>query len=284
MDSSVRSKHFFQHSLLVGFAIISFLIAGIINQRTPKPELNLDKQETALNINKDLLIFLSAGNKRLITDLLWVQTLIESDLEHYAARDLKSWMFLRFFTISTLDPYFYENYVWGGQFLSIVKDDLLGAVKLMERGIQFYPDDYRLNYNLGFTYYFELGDYKKGVVFLEKVKNHPKAPHFIHSLIMKMKIETGFDYNIVLSLIYDLMMGTPDEALKTKLSADFHSLKAERDLICLNSGKTDCETLDAYGVPYVKIFGKFHSQTPFIPYRLKKKGDHKKTQPVTTIE
>ena len=282
MNSSGRSKVFFQNYLLLAMGLISFFVAGNINRNTPKPELDLGKQETALNINKDLLIFLSAGNKRLITDLLWVQTLIESDLEHYSARDLKSWMFLRFFTISVLDPYFYENYFWGGQYLSIVKDDLVGAVKLMEKGVQFYPRDYKLNYNLGFTYYFELEDYKKGVMYLEAVKDHPKAPRFISSLIMKMKIETGIDYDLVLSLIYDLMTSTPDEVLKEKLSSDFHSLKSERDLRCLNEGKSGCETKDAFGENYFKIFGKYHTRTPFIPYRLKRKGDLNKTLPVTT--
>src|SRR4051812_26318090 len=97
MDSMVRSKHFFKDSFLLGIGIVLFLIAGIINQRTPKPNPDLSKQLTALNVNKDLLVFLSAGNKRLITDLLWVQTLLESDLQHYSARDLKNWMFIRFY-------------------------------------------------------------------------------------------------------------------------------------------------------------------------------------------
>jgi hypothetical protein len=35
---------------------------------------------------------------------------------------------------------------------------------------------------------------------------------------------------------------------------------------------------------YVRTGGKYHSQTPFMPYRLKKKGDNKRTIPVTTIE
>ena len=165
-----------------------------------------------------------------------------------------------------------------------MKDDLLGAVKLMERGVYYYPEDYKLNYNLGFTHYFELGDYKKGAFYLEKIKNNKRAPVFIHSLIMKMKVETGFDHDLALSLIYDQLMSTNDESLKTKLSSDFHALKCERDLICLNSGKPNCETKDAYGVPYVKIFGKYHSSTPFIPYRLKRKGDNRETKPVTTIE
>lgn len=283
MISLDQSKHIFKTYSLLAAGILCFLIAGIINQRTPRPVPKLSKQETALNINKDLLVFLSAGNKRLLTDLLWVQTLIESDLEHYAAHDLNSWMFVRFFTISTLDPLFYQNYLWGGQYLSIVKDDLKGAVTLMEKGVKYFPDDYRLNFNLGFTHYYELGDYEKGVKYLDKIKTHPKAPPFISSLVMKMKIEMNFDYNVILALIYDLMTTTKDLPLREKLSSDYHSLKAERDITCLNSGGTNCEMKDAFGVPYIKVFGKYHSQTPFVPYRLKKKGDFTKTKPVTTI-
>ncbi len=284
MISSFRSKHIFPDSTLLVFGIICFLIAGIINQGTPKPVPDIKKQETALNINKDLLVFLSAGNKRLLTDLLWVQTLIESDLEHYAAKDLNSWMYLRFDTISVLDPFFYQNYYWGGQYLSIIKDDLYGAVALMEKGVKYYPDDYKLNFNLSFAYYFELGDYQKGLQYIEKIKFHPKAPAFIPSLAMKMKVELGFDYNVVLSLIYDIMTTTQDSALKEKLTADFHALKSERDLTCLNQLKTGCEHLDAYGVPYIKVLGKYHTQTPFVPYRLKRKGDSTKAKSITTIE
>jgi hypothetical protein len=248
------------------------------------PRLELSKQDTAINVDKNLLTFFSAGNKRLITDLLWVQTLLESDLEHYSGRDLNSWMFLRFNTIAQLDPYFYPNYIWGGQYLSIVKDDLLGAAKLMEEGLKYFPDDYRLNYNLGFTYYFELGDFKKGVVYLEKIQNHPRAPKYIPSLVRKLKAALGFDFDVILALIYDSMNTTTDSALKEKLFSDFHALKAERDIRCLNEGKTNCETKDAYGEPYVYVFGKYHSRNPFVPYRIKKKGDNSKAKAVTTIE
>jgi hypothetical protein len=284
MNSIVRSKHFFQNYSTLSVALFFFLVAGILNQKTPRPDPVLSKQDTAINLNKNFLVFLSAGNKRLLTDLLWVQTLLESDIEHYSGKDLNSWMYIRFNTISELDPLFYQNYLWGGQYLSIVKDDLLGATALMEKGVKHYPDSYRLNFNLGFAYYFEMNDYEKGLIYLDKIKNHPKAPAFIPSLVVKLKVETGFDYDSALALIFEFMTNSKDEALVRKLSKDFHSLKAQRDLICLNHGKTNCETKDAYGMAYVRIGGKYHSQTPFMPYKLKKKGDNKRTIPVTTIE
>ncbi len=284
MNSIARSKHFFQHNAILAFALVFFVAAGILNQKTPRPVPILSKQDTAININKNFLVFLSAGNKRLLTDLLWVQTLLESDLEHYTGRDLNSWMYIRFNTISELDPKFYQNYLWGGQYLSIVKDDLLGAADLMEKGVKYFPEDYRLNYNLGFTYYFELNDYQKGLPYLDRIKTHPKAPSFIPSLVVKLKVETGFNIDAALALIFEMMTMSKDESLVTKLTRDFHALKSERDILCLNAKKNNCETKDAYGVPYLNIGGKFHSRTPFIRYRLKKKGDYAKSIPVTTID
>lgn len=284
MNSIARSKHFFQHNTILATALVFFVAAGILNQKTPRPVPILSKQDTAININKNFLVFLSAGNKRLLTDLLWVQTLLESDLEHYTGRDLNSWMYIRFNTISELDPKFYQNYLWGGQYLSIVKDDLLGAADLMEKGVKYFPEDYRLNYNLGFTYYFELNDYQKGLVYLDRIKTHPKAPTFIPSLVVKLKVETGFNLDSALALIFEMMTMSKDESLVTKLTRDFHALKSERDILCLNAKKNNCETKDAYGVPYVEIARKFHSRTPFIRYRLKKKGDNVKSIPVTTID
>ncbi len=284
MNSIVRSKHFFKDHGILYVALAFFLVAGILNQKTPRPVPVLSKQDTAININKNFLVFLSAGNKRLFTDLLWVQTLLESDMDHYTGKDLNSWMYVRFNTISDLDPNFYENYLWGGQYLAIVKDDLIGAVALMEKGVAKFPEDYRLNYNLGFTYYFELNEYEKGLTLLDKIKNHPKAPVFIPSLVVKLKVETGFDINAALAVIFDLMTNTNDESLKAKLSRDFHALKSERDLVCLNNKKPNCETTDAFGMPYVKIGEVYHSQTPFMPYRMKRKGDQKRTKLVTTFQ
>ena len=67
----------------------------------------------------------------MISSLLWTHTLLFSDYEHYKNDDLDSWMYLRFNTITDLDPRMYEAYNYGGQYLSIVKDDVFGAKKFI---------------------------------------------------------------------------------------------------------------------------------------------------------
>lgn len=273
MNTSTDSKHFFSKDYyILGVGIISFLIAGSIHSHYKRPITTLSKQDTALNINKHLLVFLSAGNKRLFTDLLWVQTLIESDLEHYKKKDLNSWLYLRFDTIAQLDNRFYENYIYGGQFLAIVKDDLEGANDIYRRGVLAYPEDYKLNYNAGFLNYFEIGNSKEGLKYLSKIEDHPSAPVFFKSIVSKLKVETGMDLKEIFQLVLHNYENTPDETLKKRLLADLYSIKAEIDLKCLNNSGQNCELKDLDGMPYLKVRDSYKSAKTFLPYKIKRRN------------
>lgn len=279
MNKLLRRKHLF----LAPLALTLFVTAGLIHMNFPKPMIEISKQESALNLNQDIFKFFSLGNKMLMTDLLWIQTLIESDIEHYAQKDLNSWLYLRFLTISQLDPYFYQNYSWGGQYLSIIKDDVLGAVNLLEKGIIYYPKDYKLLSTLGFTYYYEMGDYKNGSKYLEQILDYPQAPSFYKSLVSKMKLEQNHDYDAEILFLQGFLKDTEDKILRAKLQSEIYAVKAEKDLICLNRNIGGCERVDAYGNSYFVRNGKYHSREAFRPYRLRRQGDSKKDF-VTTFE
>jgi hypothetical protein len=284
MDSKLyRNSFFTNNTLILITASVSLIVACLINTQTKKPVISISKQESAININTKFLSVLSGGHKRLITDLLWIQTLIESDTEHYKKKDLNSWLFLRFMTISVLDPKFYENYLYGGQFLSIMKDDLEGASYIFDKGLTHYQDDYDLNYNAGFLYYFEMGDYERGLKNIEKIQYHSRAPSFFPSVVNKLKIETGvLDLKTILSVVLAQYLSTHDENLKLKFKSDLYAIKAEIDLKCLNSGNENCDRLDSENRNYILSNGKYHSQKSFTPYRLKKRGERSSPQKSTT--
>lgn len=271
-------KYFFSNDtllLITGTALICG--AGIINFSLKKPELKLSKQDTAININKDLLVFMSAGNKRLITDLLWVQTLIESDLEHYKGRDLNSWLFLRFNTISVLDPHFYENYLYGGQFLAIVKDDLEGAETIYVKGLEYYPNDYKLNFNAGFLFYFEKGNLSSGLNYLKRIQSHPSAPPYMTSIINKLEASTGVNLEVIFNLVLHHFNATQEPTLKARLKKDLYAIRSEIDLTCLNSKKVNCRIQDLDGIPYIKKDNKYTTAKEFRPYQIKTRKDLKES-------
>ncbi len=254
--------------LVLGSAILIFIAINILQISFKKPVINISKQESALNINQNFLKFFSMGNKRLISNIIWIQTLLESDVEHYSKKDKNSWMYHRFLSIAELDPIFYENYLWGGMYLSIVKDDIFGAADIYERGLKLYPDDYNLNFNAGYNYVIEIGENEKGLKLLDKIKNHPRAPVFLPSLVEKVRYEITSDASTALAFLNESLLLANEASIQKKIKNDIYAIQAEIDLKCLNELKNkSCKKFDIDGNPYsqnsdgtwtsVKKFKKF---------------------------
>ncbi len=256
-------------------ALTSFALALFFHTQKSPSKIEVSKQESATNINREFLRLLSIGNKRLISNALWIQTLIESDEEKIKDHSTQSWMYHRFKTIATLDPKFYENYLWGGMYLSIIKDDLEGAAEIYDLGLKYYPDDYNLNYNSGFNLYFELDDIKGGLPRLEKIQNHPKAPWRIKFLVNKLKFEKDRNFEQAIDFLNIQLENISDEFLKLKLKNDINSLKVERDLDCLNSNQVNCNKIDPNGEKYIYVNYKWKSQKNMSNFKIFKKNKTK---------
>jgi hypothetical protein len=250
-------------------AALAFGLSVWAKNKIPTPALNVSKQESAMTVNTDFLKLFSAGNRRMVADLVWIKTLLESDLEHYKKDNLNNWMYLRFNQISDLDPLFYQNYLYGGLYLSVVKDDPKSGIKIFEKGLGYYPEDYKLRFNLGFTQYFDLGDFKAGLDHLKHIENSPELPIPMRSVIAKLQLQTTLDYDLAFSMVNEHYKNTTDPNIRAKLFADLYSIKAEKDLKCLNLKELGCSTVDLEGKPYILRSGSYVSQKPFAPFRVR---------------
>jgi hypothetical protein len=253
MQPKSNGKPFSYQEFILGIiAITLFSMACLVNHTINRPKIEVLKQDSAVTLNRNLLKFFNLGNKRLIADIIWIQTLLEGDEEHYSKLDLNSWMYHRFMSISDMDPYFYENYLHGGMYLSIVKDDPLGASELFESGLNYYPEDYRLNYNMGYNLVFEMGHKKQGLKYFEKILNNSELPNYFPSLINKLRFEISGDYYAAMLFLETRLKQTIDPYIQKKIKSEIYSLKAEKDLNCLNKKMDNCNIFDYYGEPYQK--------------------------------
>lgn len=249
------------------FFLIAYAVKGIV----PKPILNISKQESAANFDEGFIQYSSLGNKMMLADLIWIQTLLEADLEHYKKDDLNSWIYHRFNSILNLDPKFYEAYLFGSRYLLIIKDDIEGGKDLLVRSREYYPDDYGLNFSLGYLYAIELGEADKALPHFIKIKNDPRAPMNIESLISKAMAskfgpQEAFDYTLP---IYQEM--SEENPLKRKLYLNLYALKAEVDLECLNLKKSGCDESDFDGNNYFFDGKLYRAQKKWHKSRIKKR-------------
>jgi tetratricopeptide (TPR) repeat protein len=208
--------------ILLPSSLILFAIAGYIHSRISMPQIQISKQDSAIIFNKSVL-YLNLDLKRMISSIMWISTLIESDNKHYKKRDLNSWMYHRFNRILELDPQFLEGYQYGAQYLSIIKDDLVGASDLYERGLKIYPDDYFLNYQAAIHYFNELNDNQKAIPLLERVQDHQRAPAFIKGLIETLRHKSGVPVDDVIKNLEYLRDQSNDEKQK-----NYYDIKIKR--------------------------------------------------------
>lgn len=248
--------------------LLSFL--RIIETNFPKPSIKLSKEQSSINFKPELVDLFSLGYKRFLTALIWVSTILESDHEHFKGKDTNSWMYYRFNLIKTLDPKFYENYAFGGTYLSIIKDDDLGAKDLYTQGLINFPNDYYLTSSTAFHYYFELKDIPNAIYLFNKLMFFPQTPKHLTSLYARILSGQG-DLEISFNIIRELYEKNKDIPLfEKRYRENLYAIRAEIDLNCLNSNGAKCSALDFYGEPYIFNGSKYIAKTIWIPFRTKK--------------
>lgn len=162
-------------------------------QQITKPQLDPSGQDLEYGIQfHPATPHLLLGMKRLASSLLWIWTLLHADHEHYRGKEYHSFLYQKFYFISLLDPLFLENYQYGGQFLSIIKDDLKAAERLFQLGLTHYPVDYFLNYHLAFLYFHEQKSYAQAIPLLATILKHhrKRAPPYLDLLMASLLLKT----------------------------------------------------------------------------------------------
>lgn len=256
------------------FSIFLTLLATKIDQVSPMPSLVINKEESALNFKADFLRLTTFGHSRLISSLLWITTMIESDIEHYKGED-NSWMYHRFKTISNLEPLFYKNYLLGGQYLSIVKDDIYGADDIYSLGLKYFSRDFWLNYHAGFNAAYEIGNYDLALTYYDRIYDHPLTknnyPNLL-SIINKIKLKKNkLQLKDVYQHLYETWSRSDNAIIKSKLADYLYSIKAEIDLGCLNRQDLNCEKRDFEGNAYIFNSSLWSAAKPWKEFSLSKK-------------
>ncbi len=175
-------------------------------------EPHMDRQE---KWNPELIKALSFGQWPLTVDWLWILALQDPALSHVSVGQRAS-IFYDFDLATDIDPAFIEAYVYGGNLLTVVRNDNEGARVLLEKGEKFreenlpkYPKNFRevtwksswwIPVTLGYVYLYELNDLPNASRAFHAAGEIPNSPEYVKSLGEKMKTRNG-QYEIAIRLV-----------------------------------------------------------------------------------
>src|SRR6202051_2042544 len=231
--------------VLLGFAGVWRLQEGIdVQQRA----VGSEDDQVMLRSSK-LVKGLSLEYAPLMADIYWTRVVQYFGNKHAGQQlDLRLlWPLLD--VTSVLDPHLMPVYHIGSMFLSDAAPRGAGrpdlAVELLERGLKANPEEWRLYYDLGFVYYFDMKDYPKAsAAFYEGSKN-PKALVWMKVLAAKIATE-GNSTETSNFLWQDVYNTTNDPSVKENALKHLQLLRAQED----------CKQIDAAADEYQKRFGR----------------------------
>ena len=218
---------------------------------------HIDTQQSAVESEDDQLMLrssrlvkgLSLEYAPLVADIYWTRV-----VQYFGNKQAGNQVDLRLLwplldVTTVLDPELMPVYHFGSTFLSDASPRGAGrpdlAVELLERGLRANPDEWRLYYDLGFVYYFDMKDYAKASAALYEGSKNPKA--FIWMKAMAAKIATEGNSTETSNFLWqDVYNTTKDPLVKQNALRHLQLLRAEDDR----------KQIDAVADEYQKRFGR----------------------------
>jgi hypothetical protein len=236
-------------------ALFLFVLLGLVG--VWRLQERIDVQQSAVAREDDQLMLrssklvkgLSLEYAPLVADIYWTRV-----VQYFGNKQAENQVDLRLLwplldVTSVLDPQLMPVYHFGSTFLSDASPRGAGrpdlAVELLERGLRANPDEWRLYYDLGFVYYFDMKDYAKASAALYEGSKNPKA--FIWMKAMAAKIATEGNSTETSNFLWqDVYNTTKDSLVKQNALRHLQLLRAE----------DDCKQIDTVTDEYQKRFGR----------------------------
>ncbi|MBI2521581.1 MAG: hypothetical protein HYV97_14290 [Bdellovibrio sp.] len=106
------------------------------------------------------------------------------------------------------------SYLVGGQYLSIIKDDLDGASYLYRKAMEKYPNDYSINYHAGFHFLYEAKDLTQAKIAYTRLSTVPdiqKKFPLLPKILARIDADSSGDDENALKILTQAYLELPDK-------------------------------------------------------------------------
>jgi tetratricopeptide (TPR) repeat protein len=210
--------------------------AGLALRQVDNLRTGASLEEVLYISSPKVLKRLSLGYQSLLADVYWTRAVQYFGSKHVDGARRYDLLAPLLEITTDLDPNLVVAYQFGSNFLASKPPAGAGmperAVQLIERGIRANPNEWRLYYELGFVYYWELRDYKKSAEAFERGSERPNAHPFLKILAANMAQHAG-DSNMARMLWVTTYESTTDPQIKKNASDHLRALQVDAEIDAL---------------------------------------------------
>jgi hypothetical protein len=191
----------------------------------------IDTGEVGTLPDGKMLRVASLGFERLVADLYWIRSVfyVGSDVaaEHnYPGAEALAEL------VTDIDPHFDSAYVLMSSVLSGLRYDADAAIRLLEKGVRN-SDYWRIHFLLGFQYFMEKGDYRRGAQHLQDAYARG-GPKYLPLLISRLYTHGG-DAETAMLFLKERLRTETHPRIRKQLERRLRDVVINRDLGLLQS-------------------------------------------------
>ena len=138
--------------------------------------------------------------------------------------------------VTTLDPWVDHPYRFAAIWLTDSPESVRLANRLLERGIEHHPDEWRNHFYLGFNHFFYLGENLEAARALERASALPRAPAYLPRLAARLRSQSP-DLGVAEAFIAQLARDAGDELLRANYLAALDEISVERRARALDAAR-----------------------------------------------
>lgn len=193
-------------------------------------------QEALYISSPKILKRLSLGYDGLLADIYWTRTVQYFGGKHVVGARHYALLAPLLEITTALDPHLTVAYEFGANFLAPRPPDGAGmpqeAIQLVNSGIRYNPDVWKLYYNLGFIYYMEMKDYPKAADAFGRGSKLPDAHPFLRIMAARMAQHAG-DSEMARMMWTTAYQSTQDRNIRANAVSHLRALQVDEDVTAL---------------------------------------------------
>lgn len=140
--------------------------------------------------------------------------------------------------VTTLDPWVDHPYRFAAVWLTETEREVRTAVRLLERGIQYHPDDWRNFFHLGFDHFYYLEENARAARRLEQAAALPGSPAYLPRLVARLRAQSGStDLDATQIFLQQLAHDAEDEYVRSEYLKAMDEVETERRARMLDAAR-----------------------------------------------
>jgi tetratricopeptide (TPR) repeat protein len=219
----------------MSFWLISVVMMGLLIslQFALKPSQESERKLEQLMYLPDgeYMKIASLGYRQLLADLLWIRA-IQVMGDKQVSESNGRWLYRALDIVTTLDPQFVRAYEAGGLALTTLVVLPEESNRLMKKGMQHNPTEWKLPFLVGINYYYELYDDAKAADYISQASRLPNAPSSLATLAANLYVSAHSPQQAV-NLLSAMYQEATDESARKLLEIRLKIVITERDLSLL---------------------------------------------------